>query len=131
MNEPLIRLDTISWIGTWKNNTLTAITLYTSLRPDLRYTTGVDYTPNLATYPDLTLSDTIIGSEDYPITLTVSTTVQDGVPGAISTMTSSGDPAWTTLPSAVQAELLDIVLPMIKSLLISKYYNNNHSHSSR
>lgn len=131
MNQPLIRLDTISWIGTWKNNTLTAITLYTSLRPDLRYTTGVDYTPDLTTYPDLILSDTIIGSEDHPITLTVSTTVQDGVPGAISTMTSSGDPAWTTLPNAVQSELLDIVLPMIKSLLISKYYSNNHSHSSK
>lgn len=124
MNQPLIRLDTISWIGTWKNNTLTAITLYTSLRPDLRYTTGVDYTPDLANYPDLILSDTIIGSEDHPITLTVSTTVEDEVPGAISTMTSSGDPAWTTLPSAVQSELLDIVLPMIKTLLISKYYNN-------
>lgn len=124
MNQPLIRLDTISWIGTWKNNTLTAITLYTSLRPDLRYTTGVDYTPDLANYPDLILSDTIIGSEDHPITLTVSTIVQDGVPGTISTMTSSGDPAWTTLPNAVQSELLDIVLPMIKSLLISKYYNN-------
>lgn len=124
MNQPLIRLDTISWIGTWKNNTLTAITLYTSLRPDLRYTTGVDYTPDLANYPDLILSDTIIGSEDHPITLTVSTTVEDEVPGAISTMTSSGDPAWTTLPSAVQSELLDIVLPMIKTLLIFKYYNN-------
>lgn len=124
MNQPLIRLDTISWIGTWKNNTLTAITLYTSLRPDLRYTTGIDYTPDLANYPDLILSDTIIGSEDHPITLTVSTIVQDGVPGTISTMTSSGDPAWTTLPNAVQSELLDIVLPMIKSLLISKYYNN-------
>lgn len=124
MNQPLIRLDTISWIGTWKNNTLTAITLYTRLRPDLRYTTGVDYTPDLANYPDLILSDTIIGSEDYPITLTVSTTVQDGVPGAISTMTSSGDPAWTTLPNAVQSELLNIVLPMIKTLLISKYYNS-------
>lgn len=124
MNHSLIRLDTISWIGTWKNNTLTAITLYTDLRPDLRYTTAVDYTPDLTNYPDLVVSDTIIGSEDHPITLTVSTTVQDGVPGAISTMTSSGDPAWTTLPSTVQTELLDIVLPMIKSLLISKYYNN-------
>ena len=124
MNHSLIRLDTISWIGTWKNNTLTAITLYTSLRPDLRYTTGVDYTPDLANYPDLILSDTIIGSEDHPITLTVSTTVQDGVPGIITTMTNSGDPAWTTLPTPIQTELLDILLPMIKSLLISKYYNN-------
>lgn len=131
MNHSLIRLDTISWIGTWKNNTLTAITLYTDLRPDLRYTTGVDYTPDLTQYPDLVISDTIIGSVDHPITLTVSTTVQDGTPRDITTMTNSGDPAWTTLPVPVQTELLDILLPMIKSLLISKYYSNNHNHNSK